>query len=506
MSLFRLALLIVIVSVVVLAAVDTSSISVLAQKPSPWMPDERVPGFMDDTFTPYLFADENRTVHVFAGQRIDEESEKTAIFYRQWTLENGWATANDVLLSPAGNAQITGALIDSAGVMHVAFWGGDARYAAIYYTRAAATEAGQAHAWSKPRMVGRAATSPHSGALVGDDKGNLILIYNGVDVGNGVYVAYSSDAGENWVEPQPLYLTYEPKSIPFGLDMNLGVNGQVHAVWNVVSTTGQDLSLHYARLDVASQMWLEPIVLDERIDQKGFFGPSFPKVVDNGSKVIVMYNNGNPNADGPVPMGRPVQQVRISDDGGNSWRGPITPFPSQLGRSGEFALILDGDGVVHSVFMQRIEQIVDGKIEVIDGPWHSEFRNDIWFPPTNFVATVAPHDIRAVVSQGNVLFSIWRQDPGLGNDGIWYSYRVLDAPELSVVALPTVAPSSTPMPYVTSTPVRPTPTPTAALSWDDDERKPVAIDPTAPLAIAVAPVIVVVVGTIVLRRRARRHR
>ncbi|MCK7501740.1 MAG: hypothetical protein MZW92_75900 [Comamonadaceae bacterium] len=61
----------------------------------------------------------------------------------------------------------------------------------------------------------------------------------------------------------------------------------------------------------------------------------------------------------------------------------------------------------------------------------------MWTNPDRFVSTVPAHDVRAVVSQGNVLLVVWREDLGVGQNGIWYSYSVLDVPELSVVPLAT---------------------------------------------------------------------
>jgi hypothetical protein len=65
-------------------------------------------------------------------------------------------------------------------------------------------------------------------------------------------------------------------------------------------------------------------------------------------------------------------------------------------------------------------------------------------------------DIRAVVSQGNVIMATWTEDPtGLedpifGKDGVWYSYTLLDSPELPVIPLP-VTPVSEEDPTIIST-------------------------------------------------------
>ena len=497
MSLSRIALFIVVGAIV--AGICTRS--VVAQEPSRWSPDARVAGYLDDTYPPYLMADANHTVHALASQRAGDDGEYPAIVYRQWTLDGGWSPLNDILVSPDGEIAITGAYIDTAGMMHlVVFAAGQTLGSSLFYIRAPAAEAANAQAWSEPIQIGADATAPHSGAIVGDDNGNLVVIHNGTAVGNGVYTTHSSDGGETWSEETPIFLTYDTKMIAYGLNMTPAADGRIHAVWNLVSSKGVDQSLYYARLDIASGLWTEPTLLDERIDRDGYFGPSFPQIVDDGRLVTVMYNSGNPNEDGPVSAGRPVQLVRISEDGGATWRRPIQPFASQLGRSGEYALVLDSNNVTHAVFMQRIEQVVDEKVQIIDGPWHSEMRDGTWLPPKNFVAAVAPHDLHAVVVQGNVLLVVWRQDPGIGDDGIWYTYRVLESRQLPAVALPTIAPTATPISVATATLAPPTPTATAVPIWQADVRAKTGPDQVTSLAISVAPVLVVLAGVFVFRR------
>ena len=151
-----------------------------------------------------------------------------------------------------------------------------------------------------------------------------------------------------------------------------------------------------------------------------------------------MYNGGNPFPGRPVSLGRPVQLVQLSNDGGKTWSRPLGPFPSHLGRSGEHALALDGNGVPHSLFTQRIETATaDGEYSIIGGIWHSAFVDGNWANPDRFITTYSPHDVRAIVSQGNVLLVVWREDPGAGKHGVWFSYRVLDTPELPIIPLST---------------------------------------------------------------------
>ena len=119
-----------------------------------WSPDARVPGYLDDTFTPFLVADQNRTVHAFASQWINDGSRRLAIVYRKWSLSIGWTRPEDIILAPSGDAQILGAFLDSSDKMHIIFMTGEARNNAIFYSFAPAANADLVTAWSTPVMVG----------------------------------------------------------------------------------------------------------------------------------------------------------------------------------------------------------------------------------------------------------------------------------------------------------------------------------------------------------------
>jgi hypothetical protein len=477
-------------------------LTVAAQGPYQWSPDQRVFGYLDDTYTPYIIADQNRTVHAFASQWVGEEDRQLAIVYSQWTLEGGWTAPVDIMLSPTGEAQVQGAFLDQAGTMHLIFWGGDAfRGSGIYYSSALVVNAGQAPAWSAPRLVGERA-GIGSAALTGDNHGNLVVIYSGNMEGNGVYAVGSSDAGDSWSEPTTIFLTYDPELLPYSLDLYMGPSGRAHAVWNVVTSLGVDVSVHYARLDIETGQWSEPIVLEERtIDDEDFFGPSFPSISGNGDNVVVMYNSGNPAEGGYVPRGRPVQRSRLSSDGGLTWQNPVTPFPRHVGRSGEHALAADSEGVVHTVFIQRIEIDVNGDYGIIGGIWHSELRDGRWSEPDRFATTYSPHDVRAVVDQGNVLLVVWREDPGAGQHGTWYSYATLDTPELPEMPVP--SPSATPVPTTpTATPPEPAATPSHLPPSISQEDVPEAAlgNPAIPLVVGIVPVVLLIAGIIVVHQ------
>lgn len=479
---------------------------VFAQTSGQWSPDERVPGYLDETFTPYLLADQNRTVHAFASQLVGDPNPQLAIFYRQWRLTSGWTTPIDILLAPGGT-EITGALLDEQGIVHVAFVGGGGQTANIYYSYALATEAMRAPAWSPALLVGEGALSPGSGALAGDKRGNLVIIYSGNNTGNGVYALSSTDNGNRWSAPIPIFLTYDSKLVPFSLQMYAGPTGQIHAAWNVIGANGIDISVHYARFDIAHQQWSESVTLEERTEETDFFGPSYPSIVDNGVNVVVMYNSGNPFVDRPVGFGRPIQRVRLSKDQGESWQDPIDPFLHHQGQSGEHTLVVDSNNIVHTLFIQRIDALVDGVYHPIGGIWHSELQGDHWGEPERLIPKISPVDVRGIVSQGNVLLAVWHADPGSEDHGVWYSYKTLNVPELPLTPLPTRLATATATPTPTIAPLTPTPTPqhnSVAVNQTKVKNETAGRQMTF-MAFAMLPVVLLIIGVMGIQLYNRRN-
>lgn len=483
-----------------------------AQTTGQWSPDQRVSGYLDDTFTPFLLADQNHTVHAFATQWVEVNNERQgAIIYRQWSLMGGWTKPVDVLLSPVGDAQIQSAYLDSLGYIHLIFWTSNNNGASfIYYSKVPAAMADISSAWSYPISIADSALDPASAALAGDGQGNLIVIYSGKHDGAGVYEIHSSDSGETWSNPTSVFLTYDTTLVPFSLRLFMGKTGQLHAAWSVVTNTGVDVSLHYARYDVAKNQWTQPVMLNKRLELQDYFGPSFPSLVDTGKNIVIVYNNGNPFSGRPVNPGRPVQEVSLSSDNGQTWNEPVVPFYRLVGRSGEHTMVVDSNGIAHTLFVQRVEYEVDGIYKIYGGVWHSELQDGVWSDPDRFVTTVSPHDIRAVVSQGNVLLAVWREDPGEGQHGIWFSYTILDAPELPVVIplTPTVQAMPTPIEDITAETPLPvlssTPTPLVGIAG----RPPSGMlsNPAGPLVIAIIPVVLILVFALIAYQFYRNRR
>ncbi len=492
--------------IVLLAVEGLDFTAVQVHAAGAWAPDARVPGYLDDTFPPFLVADRNQTVHAFTSQWVnDGDRSRQAIVYRQWSRAGGWTRPVDIILASAGDAQILGAFLDPSDRVHIIFLTVESGRTALNYSFAPAANADQATAWSLPEIVGNDVIS-NSAAITGDDHGNLIVIYSGDSAGSGVYFITSADGGMSWSKPSTLFLTNDTNLVPYILRLAMGRAGQVRAAWSVFTTQGSAELLYFANYSISNSTWSDPVELDSRIDIAGYFGPSFPALVDTGSKIVILYNGGNTFPGQSVNLGRPVMRVSTSSDGGLTWNGPFQPFPLLNGRSGEHALVVDGAGTAHGLFVMRIDQLVDGTYRPVVGIWHSSFRDDNWTTPDRLATTYVAHDVRAVVSQGNVLLVVWRQDPGQGMHGVWFSYTILDAPELPVTPLASAAAIS-PSQQPAAARLLGTPTPSPANAVLRDPPPPQwRSNPAFPLLAGTIPAAAILIGVLVSNRFFKNQR
>lgn len=420
---------------------------------SGWAPVQSIPGYERDNLPPYMVADQNNTVHAFTtnnfGSRLEPDR---VIVYSTWRLNEGWSYPTDILISPIRNqARVQGAFLDDDGYLHVLFFGGDDKGAEIFHSKALAKDAANSQAWAPPRSIGKNAITPDYAVLTGDGQGALVAVYSGDIERIGLYEVHSMDGGETWSEPESIFLTFSSKWQASDLNIHMGETGRIHMVWNVTDERGENVSGYYSNADVGLWSWQEPMQLDEN---RGL-GIAIPNVVEHQNAVWIIYNNGFEEEVAPV------QWTLVSYDGGLNWSNPIRPFADHIGRNGNIAFALDSREQLHVMFGQRYFR--EGERKATHGMWYSTRINENWtslypviegYSEFDEAAEVGfdPYDARAVVSQGNILLLTWRTDPGLSQDGVWYTYRRLESPTLPILELPEPI-STLSAPTITPTPI-----------------------------------------------------
>ena len=424
-----------------------------------WSSPDIMPGINLESYPPILVTDRNRTVHSFLSQWMGDPADQLkAVVYSQWTPEYGWSAPIDVITSPFKEARVTSAYLDQKDIIHLTYYGGDGTAGDIYYTSAPAAAAGDAKSWSSPILAGENAGDPEGAVILGGaQQDEFTIIYHGKANGYGLYQVTSKDGGNTWSTPVPIFLSDGDAPFVYSLHVIKSESGWIHAIWNTYTKGGQGRAIYYARAKIEDLQWSDPIPL---ATAEGL-GTQTPNIIEYQNTLFALYN---------IP---PKITMRRSIDNGVTWDDPTVLFPRHVGVNGSLALAIDGNQTMHLFFGQRIPG--SGGVPDMHGMWHSVWLNGRWTEPdavikgprivdTEGTRSFDPYEAHAVVSQGNVILVTWRTDPGGVGDikanGVWYSYAILNAPEMPVATsqvvdtpvsvAPTISPP-TPTVQVTAT-------------------------------------------------------
>jgi len=428
-----------------------------------WSQPQRIPGYSDTVRTPYLISDSTGTVHALVSEWVGEDGSDSvlAVTYRRWSPQEGWTPSIDVLLSPAGQARAQGGFLDAQGMLHAIFWGGVDFDAAIYYSRAHALYADRAQAWSEPLAIGPGAVAPDNATIFGNEMGQLAVVYSGnLDgISNNLYIVFSSDNGENWTAPQPIFITYSRELWPSALNVFVEADKRAHLTWGVANRTGNSEAVYYLQIDLETQTWTEPFQLAQAIGYEA----DTPSVIVYDDEILVVYHNDRPT----------TRWMRRSADGGLTWTEPVRLFP-HVGSNGPASFAVDSGGTLHMFFGGRVGD------PAVHGMWHTVWRQGNWSPPQPIVsgplrAGFDPSFARAVVVRGNLIFVAWMTDPGNERRGTWFTYASVDSPASPYRPLPTPVPGPTPP----SPEIRPTREPAPAASPSVPSLPPRGVLPAA---------------------------
>ena len=473
-----------------------------AQQAFFWSSQKRIPDYYDSTEEPpYLIADMDHTVHAFNSQPLDldDSASPKAVFYRQWTKENGWTFPNDILFDDGGgNTDLVSVTSDQTGVVHLVFQRNNRN---LFYTYAYLALAEDPAAWAIPNLITdhSSAIRPgvaNIGAIAVDGNGNdIVVIYSGSEYGNGLYYVASFDKGKNWSTPYPIYLAEEVDMIVTDPEIYFGQSGFFHAVWSTFKSDGSGGPGYYVRLDPNEQTWSDAIDLD-------ISGIRTPSVIEYQDDVIVSYHHFSSNGN----------WWRRSSDGGQSWSPPSQVSPRFVGTNGGLTFTIDSNDTLHAFFGERID-------DNNHGMWHIIWTGNSWTNPEAVVRGSQvkdltggkgfdPRSARAVVINGNIILVTWGTDGAAGLNGAWYSYKVLDTPELpsQPLPLPSVGIGNDSIPTPSKMPTtRSAITPTIEVDLSDTNPG-VRWSPQFAIFVGVIPAILLLIVFIVIRYISRYRR
>lgn len=472
-----------------------------AQQSGYWTRQERIPEYYKGTEEPpYLIADQNHVVHAFNSQPLDLEDETSpyVIYYRQWTLEDGWTIPNDVLYyEPAGSIKLVSVVSDKDWIVHLVFLDDNGN---LYYTYAYLSEAGSPSAWSEPQIIAEQATRTgpgfeYIGAMAVDtDANKLVLIYSGSEYGDGLYYVFSTDHGATWSSPDLVYLITGDDFVVTDPELYVGTSGIFHAVWSNFKSDGSAGSGYYAAWDPVNNAWRKPIELDVP-------GIRTPSIIEYNGDLFVSYYHASTNGN----------WWRRSSDAGITWTSPVQLTPFHKGTNGGLSFVVDSDNTLHAFFGERID-------DNNHGMWHSIWTGTTWSNPEAVVKGPQVKDViggkgfdprsaRAVISNGNVVLVTWGTDGAGGVNGPWYSYKRFNTPELPTQPLP--VPSLAVVQGITSED-----TPVAIPTVLQVEKTPILLNnggdaprslqsPQTVIWISVVPVVLLLLGFLFVRYISR---
>jgi hypothetical protein len=242
--------------------------------------------------------------------------------------------------------------------------------------------------------------------------------------------------------------------------------------------------------------WSEPTLFAQPKDNESEVDRASIAVYED--EILVIYNDYQP----------PKRMLRRSLDNGQTWLEPVEFLPPTRGEYGAANFFVDSNNDLHVVFGDRARGL---------SIWHSVLDGDRWQDPEPIVPLreaeayevgdpleFHPQRPHSAISQGNVVLVTWRLDKGHGDNGTWFSYKVLDSPEIPPVPIKTqpVVPTSTPN-VVDTTPTA-TPIRTLIASPVEGSVQSASRNPNIDLVQGVSPVILLL--SIFIAFRVFRHR
>jgi hypothetical protein len=468
----------------------------VAQEPYRWTVPKRIPDYFDYLDPPIMVADNNRSVHAF---NLENQDNTYTIVYRQWSIANGWTIPVEVLLPEfLGLApSLLDVILDESGYINLIYFAGGRDSGSIYFTRSLAVYAYDAAAWSKPEVVTSDAGPLPSGKIIELQNSELAVVFSGNRYGNGVYETIFSSKEGVWTTPILVHRSKTEDFFPGGINLAYDPDGFIHAVWDYSDDSGLAKTTWYGRRNIDRGVW-ESIHELSHVDNDLEYSGQASIIKGEGILIVVYYDD--------FP---PTRFIRTSHDNGDTWSSGIRPFPHR-GGYGYARLVMDSLGTIHMIIGNRIQS------PEIHGMWYSRFVEDIWLPLTPITSGLAtdsydPTQPRAVVVQGNVLLAAWSNDVRSEfRTGAWYSYTLLDAPELPVKPLPERITFDAPdepdrnlantVPSETSTQVL---VDRSAGSNSLDRLDSLSGNPASIIFIGVFPVMLLIAGALVRRMRQR---
>jgi hypothetical protein len=471
-----------------------------------WSPTINLSNSPTSSNRPAVAVDPAGNVHVVWGEDMGGESlldspgsllgDANTLVYRRWDGST-WSEAVDIIALPDDPlAEYASLAADSRGYLHLV-WTGLNR---IYYSRAAASQAGSPHAWSKPVAIGSSARTSWESAVAVDAQGAVHILYADREVDPGVIHVNIANNGLGKMTWTRVSGSLVPPDEAAFAEVSLTIDpvGRLHALWSAVNARGYGHAAYYARSLDGGQTWSEPVLLAQgERNESNVEVASLGVAGDSELHAIYAY---------PANMGR---TERISLDAGETWGEPRTIYEDLEGIAGFTVQLTDADGNLHAICNLRTH-------DQAGGLFYWRWLGDHW-SPYQFASredeTTAPggHFVAATIRLGNEIHAVWNNQGAELPGEIWHVSGVI--PSVTAQA-PVPLPTAEPLP---NTP-KPTAQPAAVSTAAATETLPAPTPPVqnvsgqaaatpsivSTLLFSLAPALLLVLGVLVWRLARKR--
>jgi hypothetical protein len=439
-------------------------------------------------------ADDYGLVHVFWSEEIggspftsDDQLGNTgnSILYTRWDGQS-WTTPLDVLYVPGeARAEWPVVTIDAENRLHV-LWESTS---SLYYSSAPSWRADSAQNWSEPlALTANSASAPWGASITADAQGTLHAVYTATGGEQGLNYTRSADGGESWGLPLRLYGPLAPSERPPSMvQITADDAGRLHVVWQTNHEAAVGYGVFYARSIDGGDTWAAPVQLAYRDPED--FSVGTPYLMANGaSELHLIYVDGS-------YTGSKGRYHRISKDGGATWSEPRHIITELVGINGPVMPILDSMGQMHLIANMRTEatQVV--------GIYYARWQETGW-PPVEPIDVSVPqiHYVASTVRLGNELHLTYT---GIETAEVWHISGLVHGvdPQLALATPPPVLPTRPAQALEAALPTA-APHPETPASPSSDDTLPIQTTPVAihPLVPAVALALMMVAGVIAWTR------
>lgn len=486
---------------------------------------------LSDTATtstePILLSDPAGYAYLFwsedvGGSRSKFTGSGNTLFCVAWDGES-WSEPIDVVMSPqSGNVLGHRAILDDSGTIHL-IWFGDTP-TKVFYSNAPASEGCQdANVWSPPlQMAEKITATEFSIALAYEAPHTLHVIYARGPQGleplepRGVSYLKSTDNGLHWSIPLDIYVTPDPIRGASNTQLTLLDTHTLFATWTEWDESGNGQSIYFSKSTDSGVTWGRPQELAR----------STPLDYENDWLSIVSLPNSDRIAAIWEGGGRAYRQMRLSEDGGQTWSEQRRILDELIGENGYTEFFYDGAGRLHLFLANRG---IGGRFLPSQiGLYHSIWEGNRWRPPELLQGINPMVNPKVAIVNGNQFVAAWYsstneeeldecaclgivddedvKDPSPVGDIIVMTGELDQTPYLDPVSLPSATPRPKATPLPTLGPVTPTPTSTRP-PMNFDLNKPsenLTPNPGMPLLTGMILPALLVAGCVVFQRLRQR--